>query len=261
MPGPSDRGPLPARRGRRRVAQRARSRANPQPKDRLRLSKLQSAFAHQRARERRAAALLLGRPGQGRDPRLRGPCAARTCGPRAQPSQSALRRPAAAGRDRARADQQPGHPDGRRADRKPRFADLARNHGHAAEAQPRPGTDDRAGDPRRGARRVRRSSRDAARRSDHFGQAADAAPGDPGRGGRFADARIRGCSRPGRAAATLQLRAGADAAAGAARVLGIRRGAADVRDDGAARGSPRACAATSCARSSRCSEFSSASPR
>ena len=74
-------------------------------------------------------------------------CAAGTRGTRAQPSQSALRRTAAAGRDRARANQQPGDPDGRRADRKSRLPDLARNHGHAAEAQPRPGLDDRPGDP------------------------------------------------------------------------------------------------------------------
>ena len=46
---------------RRRRARRARARAGPQPADRLRVPELQPAGAHERARERRAAALLRGR--------------------------------------------------------------------------------------------------------------------------------------------------------------------------------------------------------
>ena len=53
--------PLPARRHRRRRARPRRAGAHPQPRDRLRLPGLQPAAAHDRARERRAAADLRAR--------------------------------------------------------------------------------------------------------------------------------------------------------------------------------------------------------
>ena len=58
---------------------------------------------------------------------------------RAQHARPALRRPAAARRDRARPDQQPGPAARRRADRQSRHPHLARDHGDADAAQPRAG--------------------------------------------------------------------------------------------------------------------------
>ena len=55
-------------------------------------------------------------------------------GPRAQPAEPALGRPAAARRDRARAGQRPGDPAGRRADRQSRLADRGRDHGRSSGA-------------------------------------------------------------------------------------------------------------------------------
>ena len=54
--------------------------------------------------------------------------------------------------------------------------------------------------------RVRRSRRHAARRPDHFGQSADGATGDPGRGVDSPASASAAVRRPGRAAASLQLR-------------------------------------------------------
>ncbi len=83
---------------------------------------------------------------------------------REQPSGPALGRPAAARGDRPRADQRPGHPAGRRADRQPRFADRERDHDHHPVAQPRARAHGGPGHPRAGHGRVRRSDRHDARR-------------------------------------------------------------------------------------------------
>ena len=62
---------------------------------------------------------------------------ARAAGSRAQLPEPALGRPAAARRDRARADQRPGHPAGGRADGQSRLADGRRDHDDHPDAQPR----------------------------------------------------------------------------------------------------------------------------
>ena len=56
-------------------------------------------------------------------------------GPRAEPSESALRRTAAAGRDRARAGESAVDTAGRRADRKSRLDQLGRDNGRAHQPQ------------------------------------------------------------------------------------------------------------------------------
>ena len=56
--------------------------------------------------------------------------------PRRPPSESAVGRPAAARRDRARADQQPVDSAGRRADREPRHANQHRSDGHLPAPEP-----------------------------------------------------------------------------------------------------------------------------
>ena len=56
--------------------------------------------------------------------------------PRRPPSEPAVGRPAAARRDRARADQQPVDPAGRRADREPRHANQHRSDGDLPAAEP-----------------------------------------------------------------------------------------------------------------------------
>ena len=87
-------------------------------------SRASTCCAHERARERRAAALLLGPEPDGARARAtrRSRCSASR--PRADLPEPALRRPAAARGDRARADQRAGDPARRRADRQPRLADA-----------------------------------------------------------------------------------------------------------------------------------------
>ena len=89
----------------------------------------------------------------------RGAASARPRGARAQLPEPALGRPAAARRDRARADQRPGHPAGRRADREPRLADRGRDHDDHPGAQPRARGDRGAGHPRARHGRLRRPRR------------------------------------------------------------------------------------------------------
>ena len=119
------------------VAQRAGRVAQPDP--RLRVPELQPARAHQRARERGAAARLRGRArarsGSARAPRgarARGP--GRAAGP---PPEPALRRPAAARGHRARAGERAAAHPRRRAHRQPRLAHQHRGHGALPGARPR----------------------------------------------------------------------------------------------------------------------------
>ena len=86
---------------------------------------------------------------------------------RARPAvpHAALRRPAAAGGDRPRADQPPEGAAGRRADRQPRQRLRPRRDGAAARRPRRAGPDDRARHPRRARGRPRGpGDRDARRR-------------------------------------------------------------------------------------------------
>ncbi len=98
-----------------------RARAGAQPENRLRLPGLQPAVAHDRARQRRAAAPLQRRreDEDGRTSQARDGGAHRRRSRRAVPSLSepAVGRPAAARRDRARADQRAVDHPRRRADR------------------------------------------------------------------------------------------------------------------------------------------------
>ena len=71
--------------------------------------------------------------------------------PRASPAEPALRRSAAARRDRARAHQRPGRAARRRTDRQPRLADQRRHHG-ALQQAPRKRPYHHHGHPRRGRR-------------------------------------------------------------------------------------------------------------
>jgi ABC-type glutathione transport system ATPase component len=81
------------------------------------------------------------------------------------PSQRAVGRPAATGRDRARHRHPPGGDPGRRADRQPRHPDQPRDHG-AVPGAVRRGHHDRAGDPRARHRALRVADRGHARRPD-----------------------------------------------------------------------------------------------
>ena len=100
---------LPARRRRRRRPRATTSSPRPQPQDRLRLPVLQPAPAHQRARERRAAAGLRRAWATERRRRARAALERVGLADAGRPhAQRALRRPAAARRDRPRAGQRPG---------------------------------------------------------------------------------------------------------------------------------------------------------
>ena len=224
---------------------RAGARAHPQRAPRVRVPELQPAGAHQRARERRAAAVLR-RAGSGRGaaPRLAraraGAGAARSRRARAQHAGPALRRPAAARRHRPGADQRAEPAAGGRADRQPRYPHLARDHGDAACAQPRAGRHHHRRHARGGHRRLCRSRGDHARRPDHLRRSGRAEPS----------------AAPSRAA-TRRLDAPTTAGRGADRagaVLGVRADDPGRRRAGARR-------ATRCARCSPCSACSSASPR
>ena len=107
----------------------------------------------------------------------------------------ALGRPAAARRDRARADQRPGDPARRRADRQPRLADGDEIIDHDPDAQPRARADGRAGHARARHRRLRRprSSRCATASivSDERTAPAPRADGAPSPATRAAAARRR----------------------------------------------------------------------
>ena len=106
----------------------------------------------------------------------RGAQAARPGRPRAQHAGPALRRPAAARRHRARADQRAEPAARRRADRQSRYAHLARDHGDADRAQPRTGRHHHRRHARSRHRRLCRSRRDHARRPDRVRRAETRAP-------------------------------------------------------------------------------------
>ena len=140
---PAEQRPLFFRRHRRRGLKRARARAAAQRTAWLRVPELQSALAHQRDRERGAAAVLRRlRPGQrdlARGAGARGAQAARPRRPRAKHARPTVGRPAATRRHRPRADQRARPAARRRADRQPRHPHLARDHADADAAQPRTG--------------------------------------------------------------------------------------------------------------------------
>ena len=87
-------------------------------------------------------------PARARDPGAQGRRPRRPDEPHAQRD---VRRPAPARRRRARADQRPEHPAGRRADRQPRLADRRGDHGALRRAQ-------RAGATRSSSSRTRKTS-------------------------------------------------------------------------------------------------------
>ena len=126
-------------------------------------------------RKRGAAAVLCrlraGERGLAHRARALGAAAARLERPRAQYARPALGRPAAAGGDRARADQPPRPAARRRADRQSRYPHLARYHGDADQAQPRAGRHHRGGHPRSRHRRICRPRLDHARRRGGLRQA------------------------------------------------------------------------------------------
>ena len=110
-----------------------------------------------------------GSPGARRGRARRGVCSLLGLADRAsEHAGPALRRPAAAGRDRPRADQLAEPAAGRRADRQSRHAHLERDHGDAAVAQSRTGRHDRRGHARAGHRRLRRPRRHDARWPDRL---------------------------------------------------------------------------------------------
>ena len=149
------------------------ARRDPQREDRLRLPELQPAGAHVGAGERRAAAALRrprARRSAQRHARAREALHRVGLAGREGPLPvAALRRPAAARGDRARAGHRPGDPARRRADRQPRLAHLGRDHGHLPGAQRR-GQDGRADHPRAGHRAAREAGRPRARRPDSAGR-------------------------------------------------------------------------------------------
>ena len=111
-------------------------------------------------------ALLAGVPGaRGAAARGRAARAPRAGGDRAARARRSLRRPAAARRDRAGADQPSERAARRRADRQPRHRRRPRGRGGAARA-PRRRPDDRARHPRHARRERRRARGGDARRPD-----------------------------------------------------------------------------------------------
>src|SRR6185503_6277938 len=127
------------------------ARRDPQQASGVRVPDVQPAVAPQRGRERRATSRLRGR--SSRSPRARARCA-RTGRPRRSreaPSERALRRPAAARRDRACSAQRPIDDPRGRADREPRFA-LERGDPGDPPATQRAGEDRRHGHARTGCR-------------------------------------------------------------------------------------------------------------
>ncbi len=116
LPGPTDRRAALARGsgGGAVVCRRAGIAANAQ--DRLRVPDLQPARAHQRPRKRDVTALVFGRALVRRKGPPAGPGALGAdgpCGSASPRARAALRRPATAGRHRARPDQPPGAALGR----------------------------------------------------------------------------------------------------------------------------------------------------
>ena len=107
--------------------------------DRLRLPGIQPAVAHDGPRQRGAAAALQRRQqdeGGRAAPAREGGARDRRPRPAARSlSEPAVGRPAAARRDRARADQRAVDPAGRRADRQPRHAHERRGDGHLPAAE------------------------------------------------------------------------------------------------------------------------------
>ncbi len=184
--------------------ERAGTRAAPQRAPRLRVPELQSAGAHQRARERCAAAVLrrlrAGRRRLARRAGARGAHAARPRRPRAQHAGPALRRPAAARRDRAGADQRAQPAARRRADRQPRHPHLARDHGDADAAQSRARRHHHRRHARGRHRRLCRSRGDHARRPDRLGHAQSEAGQDRRSAEREAGRACRLRTRSGRCA-------------------------------------------------------------
>ncbi len=129
--------PLSVRRRRCRAASGTGTRAHPQRAHRLRVPELQPAGAHQRARERRRCRCSIRathrralRSAARARARRRSSCSGSAIA-RGNTPGAALRRPAAARRDRARADQFAEPAAGRRADRQSRHPHLARDHGDA----------------------------------------------------------------------------------------------------------------------------------
>ena len=103
----------------------------------LRLPVLQPAARAQRRRERRAAAagLAASQPKEARERALAALEPGRPGRLGQAPAGAALRRPAPARHDRARAGQRPGDRLGRRADRRPRLRERRRDHGPDARPQ------------------------------------------------------------------------------------------------------------------------------
>ena len=115
----------------------ARPHPIPAPPDRHRLPGLQAAAEPDRLRQRRLRAAgdrraALADPPQG----PRDPAPGRPAGEDPQLPRRALRRRAAARRDRPRVRQPPAAPARRRADRQPRSRDLDRDHAAALPDQP-----------------------------------------------------------------------------------------------------------------------------
>ena len=166
-----DQRPLHPRGRGRRATERVGAGDDPQQANRLRFSELQPAVANLGARERRAAAVLLGVDRRRRASRGRPGEAGGTGGPRAEPSESALGRTAATRRDCARAGQSSVDTAGRRADRQSRLDQLGRDNGRAHQPQSPAGDHGDRGDARSRRGGLRRPHRDLSRRRDHLGHA------------------------------------------------------------------------------------------
>ena len=209
LPGPARRRPLPGPRpGRGGAGFRPAGRAAP-PDLRLRVPALQPARRRQRAGQRGDAGHLR-RPAQDRAGRPRAAPAGRTgpCRPRRAPPERAVRRPAAAGRHRPRADQRPAGDPGRRTDRRARQQEQRGTDG--AAGAPAPGRAHGGADHARCPGRRARPARGAHRRRAHRGRSA----GRPGTG---AHARHRRAGRARHRAAAGTWRGHAHGAALAAR--------------------------------------------
>ena len=172
----------PGRQGRLQAVE-GRAGARAEPEDRLRVPGLQPADAHHGARQRRAAAALRRQERAETVERHKRAMASldavglgHAVSPHAEP---AVRRPAAARGDRARAGQRAVDYPGGRAHRQPRHADQHRGHGHLPAAQPRAGHHGHPDHARDGHRRVRHAAHPLPRRPRRGGSD-DSAPAQRG---------------------------------------------------------------------------------
>ena len=170
MPRPADERPVHPRWQRRITDVEGRTRGDPQPEHRVRVSGFQPAVAHHGARQRGAAAALQ-RVAEAEDSRPAqdghgGAEFGRSRRPSAPLPEPALRRSAAARGDRPRARDTADDPAGRRTDRQPGYAHQHRGDGHLPDAEQGTWHHDPADHARNGHRRVRHAVRPVPRRQD-----------------------------------------------------------------------------------------------